>query len=75
MTPKLKKIDLNKREGCQHPDILSYKHKQYLAYIDKDWCAGTFTLQWYGWNFRRNYDATCGVQLDDSGFKELYEIN
>ena len=74
-SPNLKRIDLDKRVDCQHSDILPYKHKQYLAKINEEWCAGTFTLQWYGWNFRRNYDVTCGVQLNDPGFKELYEIN
>ena len=68
--PELKEIDLSKSERCNHPDIKEKRY--YLARINDKWYAGTFTKQWYGWNFDAVYDA--GYQLDYGGLQELYEI-
>ena len=46
--------------------------RSYLAKIEKNWYAGTFTRYEYGWNFNAVYDA--GFQLDWDGWEELYEI-
>lgn len=69
-TPELIPVDLRKRDDCQHPDIKAGKH--YLAKIGRQYYAGTFSKQWYGWNFNAVYDA--GIQLDDSDWKALWEI-
>lgn len=76
-TPKLKKINLNKRfrgdEGsgnCDHPDIKT--GISYLVQYDGSLYAGTFTRQWYGWNFDGIYDA--GAQLDYSGWEAIWQI-
>lgn len=66
----LKKLDLSKREGCEHPDIKSTK--QYLVKYDGSFYAGTFSRQWYGWNFNGIYGA--GAQLDYDDWQEIYEI-
>ena len=44
----------------------------YLAKIQSRWYAGTFTKQWYGWNFNAVY--TAGYQYNYDGWEELYEI-
>ena len=68
MTPKLEKIDLNKRQfrtnECIHPDINT--HSSYLAKIEGRWYAGKFSRQHYGLNFEAIYDA--GFQLDYDGW-------
>ena len=70
--PKLVKIDLTKGDldKCEHPDIK--KHQYYLAKIDGNWYADTFSKQWYGWNFNGVYSA--GYQLSYGEWEELYEI-
>ena len=70
MSPKLEKINLNKRDKCTHPNINT--RSSYLAKINGSWYAGKFSKQWYGLNFEAVYDA--GIQLNDEDWEELYEI-
>ena len=70
----VKEIDLLLRKGCDHPHVFADYKKQYLAKIAGRWVIGTFTRQWYGLNFRREYDVTCGHQLDYNDWEKLFEI-
>ena len=70
MKIKLKKIDLSKRDDCNHPDIFS--EKEYLAVYDGKKIIGKFHKVWYGWNFNWVWSAVAGIQLD--GLTEVYEI-
>ena len=70
MIPTLVEIDLKRIDDCDHPDIKAGVH--YLAKIDDEFHAGTFSRQWYGWNFNAVYDA--GYQLDYGGLKGLWRI-
>jgi len=70
MSISLKKINLSKRNGCEHPDIK--ENKSYLVKFDGNFHAGKFYRVWYGWNFSGIYDA--GAQLDYDGWQEIYEI-
>lgn len=47
---KLKKIDLRKSNGHNHPDIKPGR-QWYLAKINGELYAGRFTREWYGLNF------------------------
>lgn len=73
---KLKKIDLSKGQGHNHPDIKIGVN--YLAVRDGGWmAAGIFDRQWYGLHFDGFH--SCGLQFDTPGtnysdWKELYEI-
>jgi hypothetical protein len=52
--------------GCgfsDHPDIQT--GRKYLVQYDGHYYLGTFTRQWYGWNFEGVYPS--GVQLDKPG--------
>lgn len=69
--PTLTKIDLNKRDDCDHPDISA--REQYLVKIGRGWFAGKFSRQWYGWNFD-NWGTT-GIQLDSFQVKEIWRID
>ena len=46
--------------------------KSYLVKYGGEWYAGTFTKQWYGWNFNGVFDAGC--QMDYPGWQAIYEI-
>lgn len=46
-------------------------NQTYFAKIHGQWCLGTFSEVWYGWNFR-NW-GTSGIQLDS--IEDLYEVN
>ena len=70
MKIKLKKIDLSKRDDCNHPDISG--KKQYLVAYDGKKIIGYFSKQWYGWTFNWFWSAVAGIQLD--GLTEVYEI-
>lgn len=70
----VKEIDLSLRKGCDHPQIFADHTKQYLAKINGRWVIGTFNRQWYGLNFSREYDITCGHQLDSKDWEKLFEI-
>jgi len=67
---ELKEVDISKIRGCSHPDIKANTY--YLAKINRRWFAGTFTHQWYGWNFDAVYDA--GYHLSYGKWEALYEI-
>jgi len=67
---KLKPIDLEKINGCEHPDISLEWY--YLAKIHGRWYAGRFSRQHYGLNFQAVYGA--GYQLSWDGWEQLYEI-
>ena len=67
---KLKKIDLSKRDQCEHPDIRA--NKIYLVNYDGNWILGNFSREWYGWNFDWFGTAYAGLQLDC--FKQIYEL-
>ena len=69
-SPKLVAIDLDKRNGCNHPDIK--EDTFYLAIIDSCYFAGVFTKESHGWIFSEMYD--CGVQFDDRDWQGLWEI-
>jgi len=83
MTPKLKQVDLSKccrKKGGHgeswHPDIDS--KSQYLVLIGKEFYAGHFNLEWYGWNFDGG-PWEVGYQLDKPGtnaseWKGIWEI-
>lgn len=47
----------------------------YLAKIGGRWYAGTFTKQWYGWNFNAVYSAghqlSCGRHPTKEGWEQL----
>lgn len=72
-TPKLSPVDLKKGSAVKgvnghhnHPDIKA--GYSYLALIDDDYHAGSFSRQWYGWNFSSGgHGAGCSVQLDKPG--------
>jgi hypothetical protein len=76
--PKLKKIDLNKADEHNHPDIKM--RVWYLAKIDGSWYTGKFSRQWYGLNFDTDSFAFgAGIQFDEPGtncsdWEELYEL-
>jgi hypothetical protein len=64
-TPKLKRIDLTKGEGHNHPDIKT--GKVYLARIGSTYHCGKFSKQWYGWNFDGWSHNSVGLQYDQPG--------
>ena len=70
-------IDLTKGEGHHHPDIKAGEVR-YLALIDHEIHFGTFSEQWYGWNFDTPpYQA--GLQYDQPGtnssrWQKLWEL-
>jgi hypothetical protein len=75
--PKLKPIPLEpfpegKRQRKSSEDDRISKEKSYLVKIGKNWYAGRFSKQWYGWNFD-NW-GTSGIQLDCIE-GPIYEIN
>ncbi|MBU0959072.1 MAG: hypothetical protein KKB31_03955 [Nanoarchaeota archaeon] len=70
MAIKLEKINLNKVENCNHPEINT--RCSYLARINGGWYAGKFSRQWYGLNFD-NWGCS-GIQLDSDRLQELYRI-
>lgn len=72
MQLKFKKINLQKREGSNHPDISS--KAEYLVIYDKKKIIGNFDKQWYGWNFNWFWSAIAGIQLDDRNISAVYEI-
>jgi hypothetical protein len=55
--PKLTRIHWG--ENPQTP--LINEHRSYLVKIYGSWYAGSFSMQWYGWNFD-NW-GTSGIQL------------
>ena len=57
-TPKLRRINLNKRDGSKHPHIR--KGVSYLVKIYGHLYAGTFSEQWYGWSFN-NWGTSGGL--------------
>lgn len=61
---KLKKINLSKGDGHNHPDIKCGKVK-YLAKINGELFTGSFTREWYGLNFDGWHDI--GIQFDTPG--------
>ena len=73
---KLKKINLKKSDGHNHPDIKVGK-KRYLAKINGELFTGCFSREWYGLNFDGwNH---MGIQFDAPGtnasdWEELWEI-
>ena len=74
MIMTLKKVDLSKANGCEHPDI--DPNKKYLVIyvvnnIDNE-IIGTFNRQWYGWNFYWFGMSYAGLQLNS--FDEIWEI-
>lgn len=75
MKIELIKLDMSKAKECEHPDIS--KNKEYLILYDGRFYAGTFSRQWYGWNFNGVYNA--GVQFDAPGYncsdwEQIWEI-
>lgn len=75
-TPQLIPVDLSKGNGHHHPDI--DERKRYLARIGSEFYCGSFSTQWYGWNFNGGPWAT-GLQLDKPGtncsrWQALWEI-
>lgn len=75
MKIKLIELDMTKSKGHEHPDI--NRDKEYLILYDGTLYAGTFTRQWYGWNFNEVYHA--GVQFDEPGtnmssWQQIWEI-
>jgi hypothetical protein len=77
MPVKLKKLNLKKGDGHDHPDV--NLKANYLAKINDCWYAGQFERQWYGLNFDDGYGMGVGHQYDkpgtnSSGWQELYEI-
>jgi hypothetical protein len=75
-TPKLKRIDLRKGDGHEHPDIKIGKTR-YLAKIGNDFWCGTFNRQWYGLNFHGWYGRS--LQYDKPGtnsssWTDLWEL-
>ena len=60
---KLKKINLNKCDEHNHPDIRVGRY--YLAKIGGELFAGKFSREWYGLNFDGWYGV--GLQLDAPG--------
>lgn len=62
-TPKLVPLDMSKAKGHELPGI--NEEDTYLVLWDGDFHAGTFSRQWYGWNFNGVYDA--GLQFDAPG--------
>ena len=74
--PKLKRINLNKGDGHNHPDIKVGERFTYLAKIDGEWFVGHFDRQWYGLNFDGWYNH---LQFDTPGtncsnWQELYQL-
>ena len=67
---KLMPIDISKIDENEHPDLRANTY--YLARIRGAWYAGTFTKQWYGWNF--NAVNPAGYQLSYGNWEQLYEI-
>jgi hypothetical protein len=73
--PELVVIDLRRGDGHEHPDIKV--GKSYLAKIGSGYFAGTFSREWYGWNFNGWH---YGLQLDKPGtngseWKALWRID
>lgn len=64
------KLDLSKREGCNHPDIC--KEKQYVVKYWGNYIIGKFYPVWYGWSFDCIYSILAGIQLDC--LQEVWEI-
>jgi hypothetical protein len=72
-TPTLCEIDLGGRSGknsCEHQEIK--ENTNYLCLIYGQYCAGSFSRQWYGWNF--NGWGASGCQLKSPGIEALWEI-
>lgn len=68
-------VDMSKAKGHEHPDIS--EDKEYLILFDGSLYVGTFSRQWYGWNFNGVYDA--GAQFDEPGtnassWQQIWEI-
>jgi hypothetical protein len=68
-TYKLVEIDLSKAHENKHPDIK--RGVRYLAelvlYDKPELLYGTFSKQWYGWNFDCNWGCS-GIQFDAPGY-------
>lgn len=71
-TPKLKRINLNLINDCNHPDI--NLRKKYMANIEGDLYVGKFSRHWYGLNFDCDWGYS-GVQLDGRSIIDLWELS
>lgn len=64
MKPRVgRRLDLKKGSGSNHPDI--DRHHTYLVRYDGKYYLGSFSREWYGWNFNGIYDA--GAQYNQPG--------
>ena len=75
---KVKKLDMSKANGHNHPDIKPNKGLYLCGFTGGyGWHIGRFSKQWYGLNFDGIYDA--GLQFDAPGqnasdWREIWEI-
>lgn len=62
--PQIVEIDLTRGNQHEHPDLNDWD--DFLALHDGKLLVGSFSRQWYGWNFNcGTYDA--GLQFDTPG--------
>jgi hypothetical protein len=77
-TPKLERVSLRGATGHEIPGFKPGR-KHYIAKIDGKLYFGTFSRQWYGWNFDCGFGMGVGLQFDapgwnSSGWQALWEI-
>jgi len=76
---RLVKIDISKAKGHHHSDIKA-DGTNYLVRISNKLYAGTFSMQWYGLNFKGWNNSTTGLQFDKPGtngsnWQEIYQLH